>query len=165
MRRLHYFSYGSNMFSSRLRGRGIKSATAKGAAVLHGHELKWDKRSNDESGKCHIICVAGSEVHGVLFEIDEEEKPLLDKAEGLGKGYNERQVQVEGGFGSIEAWTYYATNVGSGLVPYTWYKAYVLAGAKEHGLPNWYIRKLESVVAIEDPKRERHRKESEALLK
>jgi len=40
-------------------------------------------------------------------------------------------------------------------VPFDWYKAFVVAGALEHGLPDAYIRALQDVVATRDPNDER----------
>ena len=39
---------------------------------------------------------------------------------------------------------YYATKIDRSAVPYDWYKAFALAGAKEHGLPPAYIAALEA---------------------
>ena len=38
------------------------------------------------------------------------------------------------------------------LRPYTWYKDFVVDGAKEHDLPEAYIKKLESVLADRNEK-------------
>jgi hypothetical protein len=35
--------------------------------------------------------------------------------------------------------------------PFGWYKALVVAGALQHGLPDEYVRTLEGVVATRDP--------------
>lgn len=49
------------------------------------------------------------------------------------------------------------------LQPYTWYKALVVAGAREHRLSEDYVSDLERVDAFVDPDRERERRER-ALL-
>jgi len=94
----------------------------------------------------------------VLFEIDKAEKPKLDRAEGLGSGYAERQIEVENESGTVKVWLYYATKVEASLRPYTWYKGLVVSGAKEHSLPLDYIAKREAVSAIEDADADRHAK-------
>lgn len=48
-----YFSYGSNMLSSRLRER-CPSARPIGMAELPDHELRWHKRSKDNSGNATL---------------------------------------------------------------------------------------------------------------
>jgi hypothetical protein len=58
---------------------------------------------------------------------------------------------------------YAATKTDSSLKPYTWYKAFVVAGAKEHKLPSDYIKQLEAVEAIQDPDRERDRRNTQLL--
>lgn len=151
------FAYGSNMPVVRLRER-CPSARALGIAELSGHELRWHKRSMDGSGKCDIVAVdaPNASVLGVLFEIAAEEKPALDRAEGLNKGYDEVEVEVLCGGRQVAAKAYRATDTNPSLRPYTWYRALVIAGAKEHGLPAPYIAGLESVPADEDVDRTRH---------
>ena len=57
---------------------------------------------------------------------------------------------------SVTVSIYYASNIDPARKPYTWYKALVVAGAKEHGLPASYIAGLETAEASEDPDRTRH---------
>ena len=75
----------------------------------------------------------------------------MDKAEGVGKGYEEKEVELLLKEESVRAVTYYATSVQRGLLPYHWYKAYVIEGAKQNGLPSDYIRTLDSMESVEDP--------------
>ncbi|QXF12352.1 gamma-glutamylcyclotransferase family protein [Sphingopyxis terrae] len=151
------FAYGSNMPAARLRER-CPSARALGIAELPGHELRWHKRSIDGSGKCDIVAVdtPNASVFGVLYEILADEKPALDRAEGLNKGYDEDAVEVIFDGTRMTATAYRATDTDSALSPYTWYRALVIAGAKEHRLPASYIAGLESVPADEDANRARH---------
>ena len=154
------FSYGSNMLTSRIRHR-CHSATALGVAELENYALRWHKQSRDESGKCNIIAShqERSTVYGVLYRILASEKNNLDRAEGLGNGYEEKTVTVICNHKAYKASLYYATAIDDSLRPYTWYKALVVAGAKEHGLPEAYIANLEAAEAIEDPDCQRHTKE------
>lgn len=151
------FAYGSNMPAARLQER-CPSARAIGIAELSGHELRWHKRSRDGSGKCDIAASACTNVSvlGVLYEIAADEKRALDRAEGLGAGYEEIEVEVlcDGSLSTAKA--YRATDTDPSLRPYTWYRALVIAGAREHGLPESYITRLESVPAEEDQDRVRH---------
>ena len=154
-----YFSYGSNMLEKRLRLR-VPSARFIGRARLPGHRLAWHKVSKDGSGKCDIVKEPGEEssVWGVLFTIDDGEKRLLDKAEGLGYGYDMGTVTVITSNGHVEPKTYKASNIDPTLEPFVWYHALVVAGAKEHKLPDAYIKQLEDVPTRADPDRERHRR-------
>jgi len=163
--RVRYFAYGSNMLTNRLRER-VPSATPIGVGQLPGYALRWDKRSSrDASGKCDAEATGRQEdvVWGVVFEIDPEDKPALDQAEGLGAGYLERSVNVLTEAGPVVAVTYYATDKDASLRPYHWYKALVIAGAREHGLPVGYRSRLELVVTVSDPDPARARRQSELL--
>lgn len=151
------FAYGSNMSTARLRAR-VPSARVIGRGVLHGHRLVWHKVSKDGSGKCDVVATAAPDavVHGVVYAIDQTEKATLDRAEGLGKGYDERQVVVEVGGEPFVATMYYATRMDPALKPYSWYRAHVLAGAYEHELPPEYIAALEAIEVLEDEDTARH---------
>ena len=158
---MYYFSYGSNMSIRRLVER-IPSAKAIGVAKLAGHILKFHKASKDGSGKCDILATDQTDdiVFGVVFEIATTEKTDLDRAEGLGLGYEEKYVQVTGpDKKSMRAITYYATNIESSLKPYQWYKEHVLRGAIENELPPDYIAEIEKIEPVDDPDQNRHEKE------
>jgi hypothetical protein len=151
--RIRYFAYGSNMLTARLRERA-PSATAIEIGRLEGYVLRWDKRSwRDGSGKCDAEFTGqrSDVVWGVVFELDPEEKPALDKAEGLGAGYMEKAVSVLTEAGPLSAVTYLATDKDASLRPYHWYKSLVIAGAREHGLPPSYRSRLELVITVSDP--------------
>lgn len=155
------FAYGSNMLCGRLQApERCPSARAVGVAELPGYELRWHKKSRDGSGKCDITRSdqPGASVFGVLFEIARSEKIALDKAEGLGSGYGEMQVQVLLGADRRTVNAYAATEIDPTVKPYTWYRAFVVAGAKEHGLPAEYIARLEATPADQDPDLKRHDK-------
>ena len=150
--RVRYFAYGSNMLTARLRER-VPSATAIGIGQLEGHALRWDKRSwRDGSGKCDAEFTGQQSdvVWGVVFEFVPEDKPALDQAEGLGNGYMEKMVNILTEAGWLTAVTYLATDKDASLRPYHWYKALVVAGAREHGLPPSYRSHLELVVTVSD---------------
>jgi gamma-glutamylcyclotransferase len=146
------FAYGSNMLTRRIRER-VQSARAIDAGLLRGHVLRWHKVGKDGSGKCDVFesTLPEEQVHGVVYEIAAAEKPQLDMAEGVGYGYAEKQVEVATSIGTVTAWVYYATNVDPSLLPFTWYKVLVVAGAMEHALPADYVSRLESAPAKVDP--------------
>jgi hypothetical protein len=131
--------------------------------MLTHHELRFHKISNkDGSAKCDIFETGKQTqiVIGVVFDIPESEKPLLDKAEGLGNGYETKDVAVELHNSIIvEAYTYYATHIDPSLRPFDWYKQHVLAGAFEHGLPEDYVRAIHAIESIDDPDDTRHQNE------
>lgn len=157
-----YFSYGSNMCTGRLREH-MPSCQPLGIATLAGHALRFHKRSTDRSGKCNAFAGGNdNSVIGVLFSFDPAERAKLDKAEGLGKGYEHAMVTVIDDKGLRRtAFTYRATPdyIDDSLKPYGWYKDFVLAGGREHGLPPDYIAKyIQPIEAIEDPDKARDKK-------
>ncbi|MBB4343085.1 gamma-glutamylcyclotransferase [Rhizobium leguminosarum bv. viciae] len=157
-----YFAYGSNMSTARLRER-MPSCKPLGIATLPGHSLRFHKRSTDKSGKCNAFASESDRgVIGVLFSFDPAERAKLDKAEGVGKGYEHATVTVINDKGRRrKVLTYLATPdyIDDSLKPYGWYKDFVLAGGREHGLPSEYISEyIESVEPIEDPDKIRDNK-------
>jgi len=124
------------------------------AAVLKEHTLKFHKKSKDGSGKCNAYYTGSKqdEVIGVVFDIHCKEKPNLDGAEGICRGYHEKRIYLESADGIIEAFMYEADSwaIDDFMRPYTWYKDFVVQGAREHGLPEDYIRQIEAVPADQD---------------
>jgi gamma-glutamylcyclotransferase len=153
MNELLYFAYGSNMSSSRLRHR-VPSARPLETAILDGHRLAWHKKGADGSGKCDIVAGCADEVVcGVLYAFDPAHKPRLDHAEGLGRSYGLKYVDLRlpGRDEPVTAFTYYALRIDPARVPYDWYRDHVLIGALEHALPDHYISRIRSVPTIRDP--------------
>ncbi len=162
-----YFAYGSNMSTARLRER-VPSCKPLGIATLPGHELRFHKRSIDESGKCNAFASGNDKsVIGVLFSFDPAERAKLDKTEGVGSGYEHVMVTVINDKGRRrKVLTYLATpdHIDDSLKPYGWYKDFVLAGGREYGLPPKYIAEcIESVEAVEDPDKERDKRQRATL--
>ena len=104
---------------------------------------------------------------GVLFSFDPAERAKLDEAEGVGSGYEHAMVTVINDKGRRrKVLIYLATPdyIDDSLRPYGWYKDFVLAGAREHGLPPEYIAEyIQSVEAIEDPNKTRDKKQRATL--
>ncbi|WP_307689660.1 gamma-glutamylcyclotransferase family protein [Variovorax ginsengisoli] len=145
------FAYGSNMLLARLRQR-VPSARMRVVATLPGHALRWHKLGQDGSGKCDVLAVDDPQasVIGVVFEIALSDKPRLDAAEDLGVGYAEKEVDVQTHAGPVRAWVYHALRIDPAAVPFDWYKALVLAGAREHGLPPSYVDRLDATPSRPD---------------
>lgn len=166
MEKILYFAYGSNMLSRRLRARDrAPSAAAAGTGFVACRRLVFDKVSTDGSGKCdaELTLSPTDRVYGVLYEIDRAEKRNLDRAEGLGAGYREEPVTVVIGSTTRETTTYIAVAKEPALRPYHWYKALVVAGAIEHGLPEAYVEWLRTCESQADPNA-RRRSENELVL-
>ena len=161
-----YFAYGSNMSTRRLCDRA-PSAKPLGIGQLSEHQLVFHKIGRDGSAKCdiHETGRASDLVWGVLFEISIDERYLLDRAEGLGYGYEYKTVRVKSSETIVEAGAYYATRIDASLRPFDWYWNFVLKGAEEHGLPNSYLESLKSLSVIVDPDSERSQRNFALLQK
>jgi gamma-glutamylcyclotransferase len=145
------FAYGSNMLAARMQERAPLSKAVR-IGQLVGFELCWNKRSSDGSGKCSVTETGHPKhvVWGGAYEMSAGDKSSLDRAEGLGQGYGERAVEIHTQAGRLSALTYYATSIDPGIRPYGWYRDLVIAGAREHELPEEYVRMLEKVAAVTD---------------
>ena len=155
---MKYFAYGSNMSLPRLKAR-VPSAERIGVFTLAEHILRFHKVSKkDGSGKCDALYTGNRDdyVIGALFEIADGEKCVLDRAEGLGSGYEEKLITViDSQENTHEAVTYYATNTDPSLLPYSWYLHHVINGAKETGVPSEYLAALSAASSRDDPDKER----------
>ncbi len=157
---LFYFAYGSNMSVPRIQAR-IPAAEFVSVASLMAHRLTFSKPGTDASGKCDALftgCV-DDVVYGVVYRITAEDKQVLDGYEGLGVHYQVKTGVVSAACADLEVFFYVATEVRDNLRPYHWYKKHVLYGAQEAGIPEAYCNSIATVVAIDDPDLERHRRE------
>jgi hypothetical protein len=152
---------------NRLKKR-VPSAVKISNGFIEGFCLECSKVSKDNSGKATVIKTNNKEdlVWGVLFEIDENQKPQLDRAEGLNFGYDESIIEVNDGKEFHKAQIYIANDksVDGSLKPYNWYKAFITEGAKENRLPIDYVRKLDSLNSQQD-ENDKRRIKNENILK
>jgi hypothetical protein len=148
-----YAAYGSNLHPVRF-ARRLPDSRFRGTGTVAGRKLRFDKRSQDESGKCHIATGTGP-IHVAVYELNGDERTELDRIEGLGLGYASETIDVPG---FSECFTYKASrsHIDEDLQPYTWYKELVLVGCEYHGFPADYIATIRSTAAIADPDAERH---------
>lgn len=153
---LLYLAYGSNLLPERLRAR-VPSAHLSGIVRLRGWSLRFHKHGQDGSAKCDLLhtASAGDVAHGAVYEIAAEERVQLDKAEGLGCGYDLAWLDLEA-FGRVFLYRAAQTHVDERLKPFSWYRDLVEAGARFHRFPAAYVARIREVEALEDPDRERH---------
>src|ERR1700722_8939859 len=157
-----YFAYGSNMCAGRLRRR-VPSATFVNIVKLAGHSFRFHKRSTDGSGKGDAFETGNplDIIWGVIFDIDEGQKPTLDEAEGLGVGYEEKTANVLDESGHEHVVVLYvaeANSTDNTLRPYSWYKRFVIDGARQHDLPGEYINTIAAMHDMEDSDRDREQR-------
>jgi AIG2-like family len=154
-----YFAYGSNMCTGRLQLR-VPSATYVCIAKLVGYSFRFHKWSKDGSAKANAFETSNPSdlVWGVVFDINEGEKSLLDKAEGLGAGYRDKSVTVLDMKGQqYELFLYVAEtdSIDRKLRPYSWYKRFVVEGARRYNLPDEYVNRIVAMQDVEDGDRTR----------
>lgn len=151
-----YFAYGSNMCLQRMTdSKRVPQAKFLKVGWIDGYSLRFHKISQDGSGKCNIINTGNNSdrVYGVFFDVPQDQKGHLDTAEGLGNGYHEEILEFMTDCGAISAHVHIADDkaIDDELMPYKWYKTFVVEGARQHGLPQYYIDAINQVVAIDDP--------------
>lgn len=142
-----YFAYGSNLETGRIRAR-ISSARKDSVACLEHHRLVCNKLGRDGSAKANLAPAAGHRAWGVLYRIDAAHLDDLDRFEG---GYQRVEVEVRTAAGEIcRATTYRSDRIASDPTPFDWYRALILEGAREHGLPEEHLALLEALPARSD---------------
>ena len=139
-----YFAYGADMYLPHLQQRA-NSARPLTAISVRGFVMKFNKAGVDGSAKCNMVQTGKDEdvVAGVVFEMTVDDLAKLDDAE---KGYERRGLTLNGPNGPVALLTHAATeeDTAEGIQPFSWYKNYVLEGAKLFKLPQAYI---DSVIA------------------
>ena len=143
-----YFAYGSNLSSGRMQER-VASARIRGAARLRGYRLTLDKRSRDGSAKANLRPAPDQWVHGVVYGLAEAHWTDLDACE---PGYTRIRVDLKTGADVLPAWTYLSTDLTPSEIAYDWYKALIVDGAREHGLPLAWRAQLLALPSRPDPR-------------
>ena len=163
---LYYFAYGSNLHPVRLRER-VPSARLFASTELRGYRLAFHKQGADGSGKCNLLETGNEEesIHGAIYTLEPEHKPLLDHFEGRGYGYLDRPLQLTHQGLKLNCFTYLAqeAHIRSSIQPYHWYKELVLQGARHLNFPQAYVARIEAVVSRQDPEHDRRGQHEELL--
>jgi hypothetical protein len=136
-----YFAYGSNMSSARLAAR-VPAARALGAVYVRDFRLAFNKPGRDGTGKANLVSASGERAWGVAWALSDLAWNELDVFE---PGY--RRVScvlssVDGRTLAAEAYVFPAPADAPLLAPSADYVTHLVAGAREHGLPETYVRWL-----------------------
>lgn len=156
-----YFAYGSNMLTERLAARCPSAWAICIGRLSPCYDLVFCKRSVDGSGKAGVIerpdSTSGAQTYGVIFELSGSDRDALDRYEGDGYARHDAVSVNTGSGGSLVCTSYIAQSdaLEPQLKPYDWYLAVVIAGAKQHKLPDAYIEALQAVPSQPDPNRDR----------
>lgn len=153
---MYYFAYGSNMCTARL-ARRVPRVRPLGPAWLDRHRLHWHLAGHDGSGKCNVVETGDPDdrVYGVLFELDPARLDALHAAEGPAYDFLELAAGHAEGRTIAAIYRGRADWLDDSLMPFEWYRDFVVTGAAEHALPERWILDLAQVAARPDPVAER----------
>ncbi|KAG5842385.1 gamma-glutamylcyclotransferase a [Anguilla anguilla] len=144
-----YFAFGSNLLRERLQMMN-PSATFHSIGRLKDYNLNFGVRGEKMSNRWHggvatIEESIGNEVWGVIWKMNRDDLPNLDKQEGVDKGiYRPLEVKVDTHEGEVVCRTYQMNDFRA-MLPSPPYKQVICLGAKQNGIPSDYIRKLEAM--------------------
>jgi cation transport regulator ChaC len=152
-----YFAYGSNMQRATFVGRRGMQPRSSRPGRLDGFELRFDLPVGPgERAVANLAVAPGAVVHGVLYSISQAEAAVLDRTEGVDRGYYERLiVRVSTGEASLDAFTYVSPRRVERRKPSARYLGLLLEGAREHGLPASYIEQLAALPLAVDERESR----------
>lgn len=136
---IRHFAYGSNLLPARLAAR-VPVIRDLGACRVPGFVLRFHKRGADGSGKADLTWTgrATDVVHGALLELTADAACRLDNWE---RGYRRHSVETDGA-GPAFAYVADPALCDPGLLPFDWYLALILAGARIRGLPAGWLAGL-----------------------
>lgn len=147
---LWYFAFGANMHDSVFRGRRQMTPAEWRPGRLKGYRLRFnlEGRPKGRAAPANIESAAGSEVWGVLYRISRRELVWLDHTEVV-PGWKYRHLWMEAedrqGHRLSPAVTYIANGAGNDGRPSRRYITLLREGARQHELPDHWVRFLERV--------------------
>ena len=130
-----YFAYGSNLCVKQMARRCPDAADPR-PATLADHDWLINER-----GVATVEPFDGSQVHGVVWQLDDHDLATLDSAEGVPVRYRRDRLTVHTDDGPAEAWVYIDHRVDPGP-PRPGYLERIIDGAHHHGLPHRWIEFL-----------------------
>jgi gamma-glutamylcyclotransferase len=144
-----YFAYGSNLSQDRMRQRTGAVPPARSAWLNH-YRLSFNLHAGGAI-YANIVPCPQSIVWGATYWISDEMIKALDGYEAVAMGhYRRSRVEVETENGEqLWAETYIGGDrfVGEEGTPSKAYLQLILAGAREHDLPESYVRRVEAILA------------------
>lgn len=131
-RRHPYFAYGSNLCVQQMATR-CPDASHPRPAMLSDHDWLINQR-----GVATVQPLAGSQVHGVLWQVSDRDLAALDSAEGVPVRYRRDRLSVHTPNGLTPAWVYIDHRATPGP-PRPGYLPRIIGGALHHGLPQHWV--------------------------
>jgi MFS family permease len=144
-----YFAFGANMHDSAFRERRGMCPLESRAGRVRGYRLRFnlDGRPRGKAAPANLCADPWAEVWGVLYSIRRRDLVHLDSTEGVpGRRYRHLWVEAEDSEGNpVRAVTYIADGNEVDGNPSLRYITLLRDGARAHGLPEQWVRYLESV--------------------
>ena len=144
-----YFAFGANMNDSSFRERRGMRPLEWRAGRVRGYRLRFnlDGRPKGRAAPANLCADPQTEVWGVLYRIRRRDLVRLDSTEGVpGRRYRHLWVEAEDSEDNpVRAVTYIADGNEVDGNPSLRYITLVRDGARAHGLPEQWVRFLESV--------------------
>jgi cation transport regulator ChaC len=144
-----YFAYGSNLLKDQKQERtgDIRTGDERPRiAVLDDYRLAFNKRGGNGNVYANVIPCSGEKVMGVVYRWDHHSRTIM--ATEYEKGYEEKMVEVViDGKVKLTAVTFIASSefVCKESPPSDDYLCKIITGAKQHGLPSDYIRRVQRI--------------------
>ena len=144
-----YFAYGANMHDATFRvRRGIRPFECRQGRIT-GYRLRFnlEGRPKARAAPANLSIDPDAEVWGVLYRITRRDLMRLDSTEGVpGRGYRHILVEADDIDGRrVQAVAYMAQGRTDDGKPSLRYITLLREGALAHGLPEHYVRFLETV--------------------
>ena len=141
---MHYFAYGANMDVETLKERKVDFKTIT-AGKIRDARLVFHVPGGDDTGKADLMDDKRSHVHGVVYDVPEKSLAGLDVYEHIERGrYRRGEVVVQTSQGEMVCAVYRGAKFRSGLKPSKDYLERLIRGARQHGLPDHYLKFLQS---------------------
>jgi cation transport regulator ChaC len=144
-----YLAYGSNMHHSAFRERRGMQPSEWRVARVRGYRLRFnlEGRPEGKAAPANISPDPDAEMWGVLYRITRRELLRLDHTEGVpGRHYRHVLVSAEDTDGNvINAVAYMARGLDADRTPSYRYISLLREGARAHGLPEAWLKFLDSV--------------------
>jgi len=144
---MRYFAY-CTLLDRHEMARFCPNATPGDTGHISGWRVEFAAYDTDRGG-CHLVSDPGHDIHGIVYDLSDEEMMGLDTISGVPQGFYRRiDVEVTTGDGRvIPAITYVIPNPLGPFSPSEAYVRPILAGAHAINLPAAYIAELEATVA------------------
>lgn len=138
----YYFGYASNLKISILEERigGKIEDHVQGRLLDYG--FRFNRKNSDGSARANIIASESEDVFGAVYQVDQKYQNVLLKTE---PGYQLIEVSVETERGNVEAFTFISEADDEDIYPKKEYLNSILAGAKDHSLPEEYTDFIRSL--------------------